>query len=117
MRVGASFRVHGVPPADVTATLGCEPSTVNEEDGGLWTLVEPIVEGSDLGPLISVLLGLLDDAPTGAFDELRARGAEFDFFCFIESSAVDRAVILSPTICARLAAIPAELWLDVCGSD
>ena len=65
---------------------------------------------------IRALLGELESAPE-ALDALRQRGAEFDFFCYLGSRSTEHCAVLDADLLGRIAAIPAEVWLDVYADD
>jgi hypothetical protein len=113
MRTGASFRVHGVEAAAVTATLGLQPTSAPDEP---WRLsVEP-TNDTELSVPIQAILDSLDQVGAG-LAKLRGDGARFDLFCYLGSHAAEHCAVLKPELLQRVADLPAELWLDVYKDD
>ena len=113
MRTGATFRVGLIGVEDVTAALGIAP-TPSEPPVAGWRLSTEVRGGVELAVPILQLLEVLEPAAQ-QLAELRRRGAEFDFFCYLGSYAAEHAAVLSPSLLSRIAALDAELWLDVYG--
>ena len=112
VRTGASLRIHGTDPRDELPGLGWTES----RHGAVWTSsVEP-ADDVELDVPLRTLLTELESAPE-ALDALRERGAEFDFFCYLGSRSAEHCAILDADLLGRIAAIPAEVWLDVYAED
>lgn len=112
MRTGATFRVHGADPTPDLPALAWTKS----RHGDLWSSsVEP-VEGAELDAPLRALLAKLEAAPKALVD-LQHRGGTFDFFCYLGSRSTEHCAVLDPDLLGRIAAVPAELWLDVYAED
>jgi Domain of unknown function (DUF4279) len=112
MRTGATFRVHGPDPERVTTALGMPPSRT----GGQWSLsVEP-ADDTELEEPIRTLLATLEPH-RDALARLHDDGYTFDFFCYLGSHATEHCAILTAAMLARVAALRADIWLDVYEDD
>lgn len=134
MDVRASFRIGGPPgltAAAVTQRLGIQPSQSLEEgtpvsrrspralrDSSLWVLSSsPEIEsGGEIADHLLRLLEILEPA-TKALWELSDAGYLMDWFCYIASHPFEHAAELDRSLLQRITALPAEIWLDVCGLD
>lgn len=75
-------------------------------------LVAPPRDGVELEESIVALLEMVEPRAS-QLAELRPLGAQVDFLCYVGSHATEHAAILAPSTLMRVAALDAELWLDI----
>ena len=113
---------------DVTARLGLAPSSSHrpgERRGARqgasrrttgWSLCTEMREPSELAEHLIELLDRVEQLVNPLAD-LVADGYRMDWFCFVESRAMEHAVELDQQLLARLAALPGPLLIDIYGAD
>jgi hypothetical protein len=122
LRIGGD---HGTTAA-ITETLGLAPTTCHDigeprsaRDGRPWPALHWALD-SDLADTAGLeehlhrlcdVLGPRVDALRG----LRAQGFRLDWFCFVDVENGQGGVLLRAALLERLAAIPADLDLDIYG--
>ena len=84
----------------------------------LWLLSSgPDIEGGvELGEQLRRLLEVLEPL-AGVLWELVDAGYEANWYCWVESHALEHAVEIDRQLMQRLLVLPGDLWLDVCGDD
>lgn len=134
VRTRASYRLWGdnarLTADAVTRKLGLEPTTAGEagdhigrrstarRDESLWLLSSgPDIEGGvELGEQLRRLLEVLEPV-AGVLWELVDAGYEANWYCWVESHALEHAIEIDRQLMQRLLALPGDLWLDVCGDE
>lgn len=111
VRTGVTLRVHGVEAGHVERVLGISSSPRSRSDAP-WLLVAPPRDGVELEESIVALLEMVEPRAS-QLAELRTLGAQVDLFCYVGSHATEHAAILAPSTWMRVAALDAELWLDI----
>lgn len=134
MQTTATFRLHGDSglrtAAAVSSRLGLSPTRAEEagwirnprrprpRDASLWALDSSaeIETGVELAEQLHRLLDQLEPVKEQLW-ELANEGYQANWFCYVESNALEHAVELDRETLTRLLALPGDVRLDVCGDE
>ncbi|MCU1487125.1 MAG: hypothetical protein JWN67_3871 [Actinomycetia bacterium] len=119
------FGESGTTAEAVTARLGIVPSKsfeagtrtgprcpAREQSGWLLSSSEQIEDGVELEEQLERLLAVLE--PVGKeLWSLVDEGCWANWWCFVESSAMEHATELPRELLTRLLGLPGDLWIDV----
>lgn len=112
----------------MTRKLGIEPTATGEigdtigrrssarRAESLWLLSSGpgIEDGVELAEQLRRLLETLEPV-TSALWELTDAGYEANWYCWVESHAMEHATVIDRQLMQRLLALPGDVWIDVAG--